>query len=93
MLHIEAKIQVKPDLVEAFLTEVDLVIQGALREPGNHGYELVRSVNNTSTFYLLEKWADETAIQSHNATAHYKRFKNNVPEFLAAPIEVALLKS
>ncbi|MDT0001509.1 putative quinol monooxygenase [Listeria cossartiae subsp. cayugensis] len=93
MLHIEAKIQVKPDLVETFLTEVDLVVQGSLSEAGNHGYELVRSVSNNSTFYLLEKWADETAIQSHNATAHYKRFKKNVPKFLAVPIEVDLLKS
>ncbi|MBC2040209.1 putative quinol monooxygenase [Listeria marthii] len=93
MLHIEAKIQVKPDLIEAFLTEVDLVVQGSLKETGNHGYELVRSVSNPSTFYFLEKWADETAIQLHNATAHYKRFKKNVPEFLAVPIEVALLKN
>ncbi|MBC1979226.1 antibiotic biosynthesis monooxygenase [Listeria marthii] len=93
MLHIEAKIQVKPDLIEAFLTEVDLVVQGSLKEAGNHGYELVRSVSNPSTFYFLEKWADETAIQLHNATAHYKRFKKNVLEFLAVPIEVALLKN
>ncbi|MBC1496078.1 antibiotic biosynthesis monooxygenase [Listeria welshimeri] len=91
MLHIEAKVQVKPDLVEAFLAEVNLVIQGSLLEAGNHGYELVRSVKNSNTFYILEKWADEEAIQFHNGTDHYKHFKKNVPAFLATPIEVALL--
>lgn len=62
MIHIEAKIQVKPDFIESFLKEVELVIQNSLSEAGNHGYELVRSVKNSSTFYLLEKWADEAAI-------------------------------
>ncbi|EAE7886501.1 antibiotic biosynthesis monooxygenase [Listeria monocytogenes] len=82
MLHIQAKVQVKPDLVAEFLVEVNLVIQGSLSETGNHGYELVRSI---------EKWADESAIQFHNGTEHYKRFKKNVPAFLATPIEVDLL--
>ncbi|EAC6874076.1 putative quinol monooxygenase [Listeria monocytogenes] len=91
MIHIEAKIQVKPDLVESFLNEVELVIQGSLSETGNHGYELVRSVKNTSIFYILEKWADEAAIQFHNSTDHYKRFKREVPAFLEFPTEVVLL--
>ncbi|EAD4937734.1 antibiotic biosynthesis monooxygenase, partial [Listeria monocytogenes] len=36
MLHIQAKVQVKPDLVAEFLVEVNLVIQGSLSETGNH---------------------------------------------------------
>ncbi|MBC1388197.1 antibiotic biosynthesis monooxygenase [Listeria innocua] len=91
MLHIQAKIQVKPDLVDAFLTEVNLVIQGSLLEAGNHGYELVRSVKHANTFYLLEKWVDEAAIQFHNSTEHYKRFKREIPAFLASPTEVDVL--
>ncbi|HEM1869567.1 TPA: antibiotic biosynthesis monooxygenase, partial [Listeria monocytogenes] len=46
MLHIQAKVQVKPDLVAEFLVEVNLVIQGSLSETENHGYELVHSVEN-----------------------------------------------
>ncbi|EAF0250442.1 antibiotic biosynthesis monooxygenase [Listeria monocytogenes] len=91
MLHIQAKVQVKPDLVAEFLVEVNLVIQGSLSETGNHGYELVHSVENANIFYILEKWTDEAAIQFHNRTEHYKRFKKNVPAFLAMPIEVELL--
>ncbi|AHI57006.1 putative quinol monooxygenase [Listeria ivanovii] len=91
MLHIEAKVQANPTLVEEFLAEVKLVIAGSLQEEGNYGYELVRSVDEINTFYILEKWADEPAIKFHNSTAHYKKFKQNVPAFLAAPIEVALL--
>ncbi|EHO5131416.1 antibiotic biosynthesis monooxygenase [Listeria monocytogenes] len=91
MLHIQAKVQVKPDLVAEFLVEVNLVIQGSLSETGNHGYELVHSVENANIFYILEKWTDEVAIQFHNGTEHYKRFKKNVPAFLAMPIEVDLL--
>ncbi|ARM74232.1 TPA_asm: antibiotic biosynthesis monooxygenase [Listeria monocytogenes] len=92
MLHIQAKVPVKPDLVAEFLAEVNLVIHGSLAETGNHGYELVHSVENTDTFYILEQWADESAIQFHNGTEHYKRFKKNVPAFLLAPIEVDLLR-
>lgn len=90
MLHIQAKVQVKPDLVAEFLVEVNLVIQGSLSETGNHGYELVHSVENANIFYILEKWTDEAAIQFHNGTEHYKRFKK-CPRFLAMPIEVDLL--
>ncbi|EIM1293210.1 antibiotic biosynthesis monooxygenase, partial [Listeria monocytogenes] len=49
------------------------------------------SVENANIFYILEKWTDEAAIQFHNGTEHYKRFKKNVPAFLAMPIEVDLL--
>ncbi|MBC1735745.1 antibiotic biosynthesis monooxygenase [Listeria seeligeri] len=91
MLHIEAKVQVKANSVEDFLAEVNLVIAGSKQEKGNHGYELVRSVDETNTFYILEKWADEEAIKFHNSTAYYKVFKQNVPAFLAVPIEATLL--
>ncbi|EAE8346208.1 antibiotic biosynthesis monooxygenase [Listeria monocytogenes] len=92
MLHIQAKIQVKPDSVDAFLAEADSVIQGSLLETGNHGYELVRSVKQANTFYLLEKWFDEAAIQFHNETLHYKCFKKNIPDFLITTIIVDVLR-
>ncbi|EFR99010.1 monooxygenase family protein [Listeria seeligeri FSL N1-067] len=91
MLYIEAKVQVNPTLVEEFLAEVKLVIADSLQEEGNYGYQLVRSVDEINTFYILEKWADDTAIKLHNSTAHYKKFKQNIPTFLTRPIEVALL--
>lgn len=57
MLHIEAQITVKKEQTEAFLQAAKEVIAASRAETGNHGYELVQSVENETVFYMLEKWA------------------------------------
>ncbi len=50
MLHIEAQITVKKEQTEAFLQAAKEVIAASRAEAGNHGYELVQSVENETVF-------------------------------------------
>ncbi|EAC7885174.1 TPA_asm: antibiotic biosynthesis monooxygenase [Listeria monocytogenes] len=91
MLHIEAQITVKKEQTEAFLQAAKEVIAASRAETGNHGYELVQSVENETVFYMLEKWADMDAIQQHNDSDHFKKFQKLAADFVAKELEISVL--
>ncbi|MBC1375942.1 antibiotic biosynthesis monooxygenase [Listeria sp. FSL L7-0091] len=91
MLHIEAKMTIKKEQIEAFLQAAKEVIVASQAETGNHGYELVQSTENETVFYMLEKWADMDAIQQHNESEHFKKFQSAAANFVARPLEVSVL--
>lgn len=91
MLHIEAKMTIKKEQTEAFLQAVKEVIAASQKEAGNHGYELVQSTENETVFYMLEKWADMEAVQQHNESGHFKAFQKVAVNFVAKPLEIAVL--
>ncbi|EDK4067678.1 antibiotic biosynthesis monooxygenase [Listeria monocytogenes] len=91
MLHIEAQITVKKEQTEAFLQAAREVIAASRAEAGNHGYELVQSVENETVFYMLEKWADMDAIQQHNGSDHFKNFQKLAADFVAKELEISVL--
>lgn len=91
MLHIEAQITIKAEQTEAFLQAVKEVIAATRAEAGNHGYELVQSTENETVYYMLEKWTDVDAITRHNESEHFKNFQKQAANFVAKPLEVAVL--
>ncbi len=46
----------------------------SLQEPGCHGYDVSRCIDEPHMFVLHETYADEAALDSHYATEHFKRF-------------------
>ncbi|EAG9222066.1 monooxygenase ycnE [Listeria monocytogenes] len=91
MLHIEAQITVKKEQTEAFLQAAKEVIAASRAEAGNHGYELVQSVENETVLYMLEKWTDMDAIQQHNDSDHFKKFQKLAADFVAKELEISVL--
>ncbi|WP_207579045.1 putative quinol monooxygenase [Listeria marthii] len=91
MLHIEARITIKKEQTEAFLQAAKEVIAASQKESGNHGYELVQSTENETVFYMLEKWADMDAIQQHNESEHFQKFRKAAANFVAKELEISVL--
>ncbi|MBC1978325.1 putative quinol monooxygenase [Listeria marthii] len=91
MLHIEARITIKKEQTEAFLQAAKEVIAASQKEAGNHGYELVQSTENETVFYMLEKWADMDAIQQHNESEHFQKFRKAAANFVAKELEISVL--
>jgi quinol monooxygenase YgiN len=42
-------------------------------EAGNIKYDYYFAADSPDELFLLEKWADDEAVRSHNAEAHFKR--------------------
>ncbi|MCI8496741.1 MAG: antibiotic biosynthesis monooxygenase [Clostridiales bacterium] len=65
MICVYAKFTVKPDQIEAFVKKaVELVIR-TKSEPGCVSYELCQDREQKHVFAMVEKWADDAALQTH----------------------------
>jgi quinol monooxygenase YgiN len=63
-------------------------------EPGCRRYDLFQAAGASGEriFCLLERFADEAAVEAHRETVHYKEYRANVVPLLAQPIEVTRLE-
>lgn len=51
-------------------------------EAGCRFYDLHQDLEHPEGFYVLERWEDETALQTHNATAHFQAFQAAAAELI-----------
>ncbi|WP_406200523.1 antibiotic biosynthesis monooxygenase [Kitasatospora sp. NBC_01560] len=49
-----------------------VLAEASLAEPGCLGYRPLRSVANPAEFLLVEEYADEAAVASHQKSEHYR---------------------
>jgi quinol monooxygenase YgiN len=77
---------------------VESILRGMIgktrSEPGCQRYDFYRSALTPSgtMFCLVEKYADDAAIQAHRLTEHYKDYRARIMELLERPIEVTMLE-
>ena len=50
-------------------------------EDGCLFYEIVQYENNRRKFMAIETWRDESALDGHKASAHYKVYKSSYEPF------------
>ena len=56
-------------------------------------YALHQSRENPQTYIVLEQYVDESALQSHNKTEHYKRFGQQLAGVMSAEPQIELMDS
>jgi quinol monooxygenase YgiN len=62
---------------------------GARDEPGCRTYRVL-AAEDPGELVLLAEYADETALRSHYATPHYRRYREQVGPLLARPSDVVV---
>jgi quinol monooxygenase YgiN len=77
---------------------VEAILRGMVvstrQEPGCRRYDLYRTtLAGATVFCLIERYADQAAIEAHRATQHYKAYRANIAELLAQPVEVSILEA
>ncbi len=72
VMHITYKI--KPDRVADFKAAFDQCAVETLKEPGCLAYEVYQSYNDSTLFFLLEKWQNKQSHQKHCDTEHIKTY-------------------
>ena len=71
MIRIIATFSVRADAVDQFIARAGELVASSLAEEGNVSYELLQSRQDPTVLSFLEGWADDAAIEAHNASPHF----------------------
>ena len=69
-INVVATIKAKAGKEKELENVLTSLVMETHKEPGCLTYALHRSVNNAATFIFVEKWASETALNSHLQSPH-----------------------
>ena len=59
--------------------------EGSIGEPGILRFDVLQDDSEPQHFVLYEVYRDEAAAKAHKDTAHYKRWRDSVADWMAEP--------
>jgi len=77
-LKIIAVVSVKPEFKQEIVTSIQSLVEVTRKEEGNISYDLNENVENKNELVILETWKSQDAIDFHNSTAHFEKFKKDI---------------
>lgn len=82
-----AQLSIKKEKIAEFLPLADIMVANTNNEPGCICYKLMQAVKDEGDFIFYEEYDDQSAIDFHNASEHFKTFGEAIASFLVqAPI-------
>lgn len=93
MIIIHAFFKIDTKNRKEFLEQAKQVAALSQAEEGNISYFFYEDPENLSEFVFLEKWKDQTAIQQHDETSHFKLFIDNLQKYLIEPLRIELFEA
>lgn len=87
MILINVKFPVKPEFVEQWPEIIRPFTEATRAEPGNRWFEWSRSLEEPSTFVLIEAFNDDAA-EAHVQSEHFKTMQQEFPKYLAATPQI-----
>lgn len=90
MIKIVAKMNVKPECVDAFKAAAKELVEKSRAEEGNVAYGLHEQIGDPTKLAFIEIWRDQAAIDFHNATEHFTRILPALGEFCEGEGDIAL---
>ncbi len=88
MIRINAFFQVNEGATEQFLAVVNPLVAESQKEAGCIAYDLFASTSRPDVYMMCETWADQAAVDAHNASAHFTTAISALGELCAAKVEV-----
>lgn len=93
MITVVAIVKAQPGNEAQFEELMSRMATQTREEPGNHRYQLFRSVEEPSTYLVYEKYDDKAAIESHGKSAHFQDlFLAKIRGLLDERVEMELLQ-
>ena len=65
----------KPGQQDTLENALRALVEPSRAEEGCGQYDLHRDLADPLTFYVIEHWASEEILQTHNASAHFQNFQ------------------
>jgi autoinducer 2-degrading protein len=78
-------VHVKPEHVGDFVAAMRPNHEGAVKEPGNVRFDVLRSPDDPARFLLYEAYEDAAAAARHKETPHYLAWRDKVKDWMASP--------
>jgi quinol monooxygenase YgiN len=91
-LTIVATFKAKPETAERLLRELQALAVLTREEPGCISYRPYVAPEDPTAIVMVETWADKDAIDGHNTSDHFQAFIKVVPDLVAAPVAIEVLK-
>jgi quinol monooxygenase YgiN len=82
MIFIVVKFPVKPERADEWISLTEEFTRATRAEPGNLWFEWSRSVDDPTTFVVVEAFADGAAGAAHVATDHFKKAIETMSELV-----------
>ena len=80
MIKIVSRRIIRTECIARFQALAGELVHESRKEPGCLDYTLNQSRVDPRVHAFIECWADQAAIEAHNASAHFQRL---VPQFVA----------
>lgn len=74
MITIIAEFDVKPECKDEFISLAADCTKNTQKETGNLSYRVFSERYDDTKFTFIEEWANDTAIEKHNGSAHFGKF-------------------
>ena len=82
MLVVVATLKIKPGTADAFVAVAKRMAEAVkTNEPGNHGYELLKTDSDTS-WVFLERYQDEAAVEAHRKSDHFRAIGKEMGQYM-----------
>jgi quinol monooxygenase YgiN len=88
MIIIAGEFEVKPELREDAVVALLRMQDASQAEAGCLAYEFYADLREPAIFFIYEAWADQSALDAHNASSHMAELRQTLPHLVAAPVKL-----
>jgi autoinducer 2-degrading protein len=85
MIIVHVHVQVKPEMVDAFIKATIENASCSIKEPGVVRFDVIRQTDDSTRFILVEVYRTPDDPGKHKETAHYQKWRDTVAEMMAVP--------
>jgi quinol monooxygenase YgiN len=84
MFVLQVNIRIKPENVDTFMAKLAANASEARKEPGCKQFEVLVDPKDRAAIMLYEVYKDEAAFETHQQTAHFKKYVAEAVPMLAS---------
>jgi len=85
MIIVHVHVQVKPEIVPAFIEATIENARCSIQEPGVARFDVIQQMDDPNRFILVEVYRTPDDPGKHKETAHYQKWRDTVAGMMAVP--------
>jgi quinol monooxygenase YgiN len=87
-----AKFHVKPEKVQEFIDMCKKLVEESVKEEGCIEYGVYQELENSGILTMLEEWKDESSLEEHLNSNHFREIFPLLSEYLEREPEIDIYK-
>lgn len=87
-LRVIVRIKARPDKVNELLSVLSSLVEPTRKEVGCLSYELLQHNEDPTDLTLVEEWQNESTLELHIATKHFKDAMTKLSKLVAAEADI-----